>query len=802
MKHKKTIITSIILLAIGLIVSALVNSTYALFSSDSYGANTNAYSTGMLSIEASSKTDNISLDNVLPMTDEDGLKTNPYVFTIKNVGNLDYLFDVKLLSVGDSSTTFLPQYIKLQIDDGYVTTLSSLSNGEIKSDITLLAGESIDISIRVWLSIDTPNTEMGKSFNSRIVTDGKAVYTSTNNEYRETAVQHITNLYRNAVKTEVTNNNIVYNQAQSVSLMNDRLGGTIDDYNSGNIRYYGAAPDNYIYFNCSDYQNQSDETCERWRIIGVFEDKVKIIKEDVIGSYAWDDVSSGEYDNNWATATLNTYLNGTYYNALNTSTKNMISFSTYYLCNASINDMNLYSDSIYQNENCSYELGDNIISHDNYVALMYASDYGYGADFNFCNNSIDSYNNTACSSNNWLFKSNRIGHEWLLTRYTLPYNAWIIASAGNSYGYDSAETETPNTHYVRPILYLNSDVYFNDIGNGSSKKPYQIYVEPPVTLVEHITNLYKENYDSSKDVTFSNDTGMNYYAPNVRLMNDGLDSTGTMTNDPYTGNIRYYGADDENLNNYIYFNCSDYSDTSTCEVWRIIGIVDGKVKLIRNSSLGEYSWDYTSTGEYDNDWTDATLNVLLNNAYYKSESVTYYNNSTTGTLVSFESNGITEVTRDKKLISESNWYTNEIVDFYMGKTAYLSYIDERTGSNVDTSNIGLAYPSDYGYGADLNVCKGDLYVYGYSTECMSSNWLTSIFKNVDDYYAVYWFISPDSSGNYVMEVDYGQVNGALGGTGSSPHYQSEIVPVLYLNPDLVLEKGNGSIGEPYQLKVG
>ena len=182
-KHKKKIIVGVIGLAIICIVLALVNFTYALFSTDVYGTNTNAYTTGMLSIEASSKSDNVSLSSALPMTDEEGLSTNPYVFTIKNVGNLDYLFDIKLLSTGDSSTSFSAQYIKLQIDDGEVTTLSALTNGEIRSDVTLRAGESIDVSIRVWLSIDTPNSEIGKSFNSKIVTDGQAVYTSSNNEF-------------------------------------------------------------------------------------------------------------------------------------------------------------------------------------------------------------------------------------------------------------------------------------------------------------------------------------------------------------------------------------------------------------------------------------------------------------------------------------------------------------------------------------------------------------------------------------------------------------------------------------------
>ena len=52
------------------------------------------------------------------------------------------------------------------------------------------------------------------------------------------------------------------------------------------------------------------------------------------------------------------------------------------------------------------------------------------------------------------------------------------------------------------------------------------------------------------------------------------------------GNIRYFGPSDS-VNNYIYFNCETYSDTN-CELWRIIGIEDGKVKIIRNESIGNY----------------------------------------------------------------------------------------------------------------------------------------------------------------------------------------------------------------------
>ena len=127
--------------------------------------------------------------------------------------------------------------------------------------------------------------------------------------------EYITNLYANASKSTVTNNSITYNQATSVSLMNDRLGSSSTDIDGGNIRYYGASPNNYIYFNCSDYNNQSSDTCELWRIIGVFEGKVKIMRGSELGTYTWDNknTSTGAETaygkNDWSTARLMKLLN-------------------------------------------------------------------------------------------------------------------------------------------------------------------------------------------------------------------------------------------------------------------------------------------------------------------------------------------------------------------------------------------------------------------------------------------------------------------------------------------------------------
>ena len=143
-----------------------------------------------------------------------------------------------------------------------------------------------------------------------------ATISAVANQGKFTAAKYITSLYTNASKSPVENNSITYNYASSESLMNDRLGGTTSDLDGGNIRYYGASPNNYIYFNCSDYNNQSDTTCEKWRIIGVFGNQVKIIRNETIGAYSWDTsasgVNSGDGENEWPQADLMKLLNPGY----------------------------------------------------------------------------------------------------------------------------------------------------------------------------------------------------------------------------------------------------------------------------------------------------------------------------------------------------------------------------------------------------------------------------------------------------------------------------------------------------------
>ena len=63
MKNKNIIKISIIIFSILLVLVALITTTQAYFNRDNYANNPTEYQTGLLSIEAASKSNSISLSN-------------------------------------------------------------------------------------------------------------------------------------------------------------------------------------------------------------------------------------------------------------------------------------------------------------------------------------------------------------------------------------------------------------------------------------------------------------------------------------------------------------------------------------------------------------------------------------------------------------------------------------------------------------------------------------------------------------------------------------------------------------------
>lgn len=262
------------------------------------------------------------------------------------------------------------------------------------------------------------------------------------------------------------------------------------------------------------------------------------------------------------------------------------------------------------------------------------------------------------------------------------------------------------------------------------------------------------------------------------------------------------------LNNYIYFNCSDYSNqsSSTCETWRIIGIFDGKVKIMRNNTIGKLAWDYdknnnSSLTTYDNNWHTSTLQKLLNNSYYNGTgTITYYNSDSANGSVSLNMNNIgIKNTKTRNMISETNWYlggSDTISDFQSNQFyQYERGIQKCSSCTYEIiwkGNIALPYVSDYSYSSDFSICTDTPSAY----VCRGTNWMYPIMTA--DGTQNSWLLTPNSGiSNYVWDVSSsGSVTG-----GYFTYSGSGVAPVLYLSSELGIESGDGSESNPYKLNA-
>lgn len=388
------------------------------------------------------------------------------------------------------------------------------------------------------------------------------------------------------------------------------------------------------------------------------------------------------------------------------------------------------------------------------------------------------------------------------------YSVWYINDISNidigvsSTSYTTAGTiSNANTTVTTKISIRNNSSTTKTVTLGVALSKNSIVLASNMSLVPqktlsnplatHITNLY--NNSTKTNVT---NNGIKYqYDITNGLMKDA------------DGNIRYSGLGDSN---YVLFNCNTYPNTS-CETWRIIGVFDGKVKLIRNESIGTYPWDNkdTTTGaEADygsNDWTTARLMKLLNPGYTK-ESVNnslYYNSkggqcyagvNNAETPCDFTYTGIKNDTT-RNMIADAKWSLLGWLDEGMNVYADQSYKLENTSGTVYTGNktswtgkIALPYPSDYAYSAYLGKCTSTL---GEYSNC--SSWMKTMFNS-----KTIALLTPIVSSSFVFHVaggclDLGEPYAAL---------DSEIFPTLYLNTNVSIKTGSGTLNSPYQLSVG
>ena len=253
-----------------------------------------------------------------------------------------------------------------------------------------------------------------------------------------------------------------------------------------NIRYIGANPNNYVYFNCDDYNNQTNDTCEKWRIIGVFnnvekedgtkENLIKIIKDETIGNIAW----NTNIVNDWNNSSLQSYLNeGKYYSSsLKTSQTQDAIEKVIWNIGGSSNSEDATAEIFYKSERGTEVYSERSTTWLGKIALMYPSDYGYatsGGQINTrksCLNSfMSSWNSmNECFENDYLYKL--YYHQWSLTHYVQSMGGIFRIYRGGHISWIGAKDEGSG---VRPTLFLKSDISIG-VGDGTEVNPYQLNI--------------------------------------------------------------------------------------------------------------------------------------------------------------------------------------------------------------------------------------------------------------------------------------------------------------------------------------
>lgn len=220
------------------------------------------------------------------------------------------------------------------------------------------------------------------------------------------------------------------------------------------------------------------------------------------------------------------------------------------------------------------------------------------------------------------------------------------------------------------------------------------------------------------------------------------------------GNIRFYGKDPSN---YVKFEDSD-------DVWRLIGVVDGKIKAVRVIKYGNYSVEYRNNSYYvssdiDN-WENSQMKDDLNTTFY---------------------NSLSKMTQEA--ISEHTWHFETSRSTRLGLSQM--YEAERAASKQWTGKVASIYVSDFYYAVPTLPTRIN------ETYYMGSNvWLTASVQ------AHNWNFSRTGG---AVEPCMLPLNGGWIGTGAPKQDYYYVMPTVYFNSSLIIKSGSGTSSNPYVL---
>ncbi len=266
---------------------------------------------------------------------------------------------------------------------------------------------------------------------------------------------------------------------------------------------------------------------------------------------------------------------------------------------------------------------------------------------------------------------------------------------------------------------------------------------------------------------------------------------------PALTDYRYIG---ENPKNYVCFG----SEENPCpeeNLYRIIGVIPtqseengrylNRVKLIKEDFYTEnesgnlqiststkkgygYKWgkDFNN-----NNWEESPLNLEVLNQVYWNHLKEYQN------YISKSIWYLGAMDHEKREIYTSN-------DYYFGERSHTKSLNGGKISFI--ANIGLLYPSDYGYSIGSQYENSAMFP---NKEFYQSNsWL---YQLEQEYYE--WTISPDytyRASNAYAIYNRGEVS--IQGV-DDPRFHHNVRPAFYLKETIGYKSGNGTKANPYRI---
>ena len=237
MKKQNKILIIVIMLLLSVV--SIMAVSYSIWHVRSDQTDFNIAGSKCFKLTLTDKSDSINLKEQTPTTDEEGLKSVGYSFTIKNTCNTYATYQVNLEDLISETKRLSNMYIKVSLNNSnpllltdYDKVTPTLSEADYSFKLTSgslapkgSVGDSVDYTLKLWMDYETPALDevMNATFASKITVVASYIEEE--------------NLNNNITISYVSNNSSYSNQGEEIEITGISTNYDIIEYSFDNVVY-------------------------------------------------------------------------------------------------------------------------------------------------------------------------------------------------------------------------------------------------------------------------------------------------------------------------------------------------------------------------------------------------------------------------------------------------------------------------------------------------------------------------------------------------------------------------------------